>query len=47
MYRKRKYRKNKLFIFFLCIAVVVLLFVSFMLSREYTFVESLLLLVRL
>ncbi len=41
MYSRRKRQKNKLFIFFLGIAVVVLLFVSFMLSREYTFVESL------
>ena len=40
MYGKKNKKNNKLVIFFLCIAVVVLLFVSFMLSRRYSVVEG-------
>ncbi len=40
MYKKKKVKKNKFVIFFLCIAVVVLIFLSFMLSRKYSVVEA-------
>ncbi len=40
MYKSRKKKRNKWLIFFLCIIVVVLIFISFMLSRQYTFIES-------
>ncbi len=40
MYGKRKKKINKWLLFIVCVSIVVLLFVSFTLSREYSFIES-------